>query len=43
MIRAIEIFLIVCGIAGVADVLLFKGIIGVWLSKYLDVSKFLPK
>lgn len=30
-------FLVLCGIAGVLDVLFFRGIIGVKLSKYLSV------
>ena len=30
-------FLLVCGFAGIADVLFFEGKIGVFLSKYLSV------
>ena len=35
--KAITIFLVVCGVAGVLDVLFFEGLIGVWLSKYLSL------
>ena len=33
--RYLEIFLMVCGVVGIADVLFFKGIIGVKLSEWL--------
>ena len=37
--REFEIFLMLCGIAGIADVLFFRGTIGVWLSKYIGIVR----
>ena len=37
--RTVEIFLMLCGVAGIADVLFFKGKIGVWLSQYIGIVR----
>jgi len=41
--RTIEWFLMLCGVAGIFDVLWMRGIIGVWLSKYLDLRSLFKK
>lgn len=41
--RALEYFLMLCGAFGIADVLFFKGIIGVVMSRYLDLSRFVKR
>ena len=40
---ALLLFLAACGVAGIFDVLWMKGIIGVWLSKYLDLRSLFKK
>ena len=34
------VFLMLCGVAGILDVLWFDGKIGVWLAKYLSLRQF---